>query len=69
MDKKKVIILNGEKHFKLDVGDEVESGDIYESASGRYEEPPIQMIGMEVPGDHVNYYRPVRNTSVELDTT
>lgn len=58
MDTEKVIILNGEKHYKLEEGDEVEEDDIYETSSERYEEPPL--TGMEVPGNHVNYYRPVR---------
>jgi len=62
MNTDKVIILNGEKHFKLEGGDKVKEGDTYESSSGRYEDP--SMTDIELPsGGHVDYYRPVRKVN------
>lgn len=59
MNTETVIILNSEKHYELEEGDVVKVGDIYESTSGRYEEPPMK--GFEIPDNDVRYFRPVDN--------
>lgn len=50
-------LINGKEYRKLEVGEEVQEGDLLKSTSGGYEKPP--MTGFEVPGYHVDYYRPV----------